>query len=748
MSARSGILRKWISSQVLGGWISALLLICLAASLTLSIRNAGWVRNSGPITDLILWGLLFGGLLAASRWKAWQAGLYSVGLSVCFAIQAVGGVLPSVKLLDQSFFLAAEASRLKLVTFYLRASTWIETLRAGAAVQDTGLFILLMAFAGWNILVWLVWWSVRRKQPLPGLLPVTFLMAVNVHLSGQGRGALLIFLFLAVLLAGWGAYAGLESGWKRRSIDYSEELVGDWIVFTLFSATIIATAALIFSFAGTREGWRAIESWVEHSRRGVSDTADKLFAGVKPPTLEENPDSTEPKIQTPNLGEIGSPLPLGEETVMKVWISDPPPLSELARRAAPPQNLPRHNWRSMIFSDYTGRGWEVAPASVDPAPVPPAGDPKPPDVRYRLKQIFTLMAKPDQNLFAANQPASIGPEVDWHAVGVDDSLLVSGDVMDYTVISFATNLTIAQMEQAGTDYPLDIRAAYLQLPDSLPERVRTLAKQAAGSGSTYARAMRLQDYLRENFKYDLYVKIPAPGVDVVDNFLFNSQTGFCSHFASAMTVMLRTVGIPARVVSGYAMGTYSDQQGLYLVAGSDSHAWVEVYFPGYGWVEFEPTPIFPTFVYSSTPGAGSANPANQSESDQTKRIFSGLLWLLAPLGAVLLLWGSFFWSQYRKKHPRQAGALAESLYRQVRRELGWAGLVSHASQTPHEYLNGCEETLAPYPRLVDGLRRVTRIYVQSAYSAHPPVRGEVQAGQWLWRQARGEWIRLLMRRKK
>lgn len=156
--------------------------------------------------------------------------------------------------------------------------------------------------------------------------------------------------------------------------------------------------------------------------------------------------------------------------------------------------------------------------------------------------------------------------------------------------------------------------AYTQLPNELPERVGELAAQIfadAGSGAgRYAQAEAVVDYLRSSYAYTLTnTKVPPAGADFVDDFLFEQKQGYCVHFATAMTVLLRTQGIPARYVKGFAPGeadtsVASDAKramSQYTVRASDAHAWVEVWFPGVGWVTFEPTPGF------AAPVAGTAD---------------------------------------------------------------------------------------------------------------------------------------------
>ena len=148
------------------------------------------------------------------------------------------------------------------------------------------------------------------------------------------------------------------------------------------------------------------------------------------------------------------------------------------------------------------------------------------------------------------------------------------------------------LDSNSTDYPPHIATIYLQLP-SLDPRVAQLARQVtASSGSNYARAKAIEQYLQTNFGYTLEL----PGMreaDPLARFLFERKKGHCEYFASSMTMMLRTLGIPARIVNGFRGGEYNDLTSSYIVREKDAHSWVEAYFPEYGWVTFDPTPPGP-----------------------------------------------------------------------------------------------------------------------------------------------------------
>jgi protein-glutamine gamma-glutamyltransferase len=149
-----------------------------------------------------------------------------------------------------------------------------------------------------------------------------------------------------------------------------------------------------------------------------------------------------------------------------------------------------------------------------------------------------------------------------------------------------------ELRKASTDYPEEIGEPYLQLPASLDPRIKKLAEDVtARSASEYDKAAELRRYLIAHYSYTLNLTAPTGrGADPLAYFLFVRRAGHCEYFATAMTVMLRTIGIPARYVTGFLPGEYNDVGGDYIIRGSDAHAWVEVYFNGYGWITFDPTP--------------------------------------------------------------------------------------------------------------------------------------------------------------
>jgi len=262
-------------------------------------------------------------------------------------------------------------------------------------------------------------------------------------------------------------------------------------------------------------------------------------------------------------------------------------------------------WRAEAFDTYDGSVWtpsdaRLASVSLDmdtgsfevdgfgfaPTPVPPS-------LSDQLVQTFYI-AQPQPNvLFAAARPQTIYFPSGGLRVDVDGSVrspILLDEGMVYSVISQVPR--IPQEVLATVPLPPATRhlERYLQLPAELPRRDRDLAARiVAGASGEEAAVLSVQSWLRRNTRYDLTVPREPPGVDAVDHFLFETRRGFCEHIASAMAVLLRAVGVPTRIVTGYGPGERNPLTGYWEVRQSDAHAWVEVYYPNAGWLPYDPT---------------------------------------------------------------------------------------------------------------------------------------------------------------
>jgi protein-glutamine gamma-glutamyltransferase len=161
--------------------------------------------------------------------------------------------------------------------------------------------------------------------------------------------------------------------------------------------------------------------------------------------------------------------------------------------------------------------------------------------------------------------------------------------VSYEGFSRVPAIPAADLRKDSADFPAPILDTYLQLPPLDPRIPQLAARAIASSTNEYDKAANIESYLRTHYSYTLDLSGPR-AKDPLANFLFVRRSGHCEYFASAMTIMLRSIGIPARYATGFLPGEFNDVGGDYIIRESDAHAWVEVYFPSYGWITFDPTP--------------------------------------------------------------------------------------------------------------------------------------------------------------
>jgi protein-glutamine gamma-glutamyltransferase len=296
------------------------------------------------------------------------------------------------------------------------------------------------------------------------------------------------------------------------------------------------------------------------------------------------------------LGEVGQ-LKLNPQLVMRVRVNQPPDQyrSSLRWRGITLDFYDGGSWRDSLSwrgtrrlgaRPVTRRGgtyWVNEAASLSYTQTAPA----------LTQQTFYLEPLDTPTIFAAPQPMFVeGVPSLWR--DESDGLWTSNHALNrlvYRVESDTRRPSDKELrEDNAREYTQALRLRYTQLPKNFDPRIGQLAASVTkGTTTTFDMARWIEQHLREQYSYSLNLQRTDDGEPVAD-FLFNVQAGHCEYFASAMTLMLRTQGIPARIVNGFQMGEYSEISDFYTVRQSDAHSWVEVYFPKYGWVAFDPTP--------------------------------------------------------------------------------------------------------------------------------------------------------------
>ncbi|WP_144922500.1 transglutaminase TgpA family protein [Halorubrum salsamenti] len=247
------------------------------------------------------------------------------------------------------------------------------------------------------------------------------------------------------------------------------------------------------------------------------------------------------------------------------------------------------SWHVAAYDTYTGDGWvrsgerSTLEGSLDGPP----GETTTANVTVTARTESTALPAPWQAVDVSGAGASTA-QVDERGTLRLGAALRPGE--ETTVESRVLDAEPAELRNASTEYDPAIEERYTQLPESTPDRVgeRTEAiVEAADAENPYDRAAAIERYLIEEYDYSLAVERPEG--DVADAFLFEMDTGYCTYFATTMVAMLRSQGVPAQFATGYSEGERVGED-RYVVRGQDAHAWVKVYFPEHGWVEFDPTP--------------------------------------------------------------------------------------------------------------------------------------------------------------
>jgi hypothetical protein len=734
----------WVVRQP---WIPMTLLCTAVACLAVSLADARWLyADTGYVTAIWL-GLLCGAAVANARISAGTAWAYSICLSLLCGSEFAAGIVRSAW---QARTDVLWTMHVRLDVFVVRVNSWAAALAAGQPLHDTGFFVVVVAAVGWNVGAWLAWSLIRRRRVLEALLPAGFLLALNIHLSGQNPLVFGLFIAAGLLLMGYAGQVTEQSDWDRRQVDYPSEVGLDWGLSATLVACVIFAVVEAAPVVGTPQGWQALGDLFHSAQVQTDRVASQLFSGINPPRPGTPPPAlfnppaplatipAEPAVAVfaPDLELIGPVPDQSPLTVMWVQTSDPPPPPPELAGGTQPAAPPQHYWRLDVFATYTGKGW--LPADFTGAPGEAA---RLPPGRYSLWQHFEIVAAHGDRLFAVNTPVTTTTGVALRGTPLDDTAVVNGTSSGYAVTSWADQASVAQLESAGSDYPVDITRLYLQLPETLPQRVRDLANRLTANDRTaYDRAIHIQEYLRANYAYTLNVPPPPAGRDAVDYFLFEAPGGFCSYYASAMAVMLRTAGVPARVVTGYAMGSYDFARRAYRVPGSAAHAWVEVYFPQYGWTEFEPTAARSEF---NRP-AGGQSPLPSAPGQSPAGAWLNVNWGLLLIGLVLSVAAVAAVRFVRALEPgwRTPRGQARMLYRQVRRALATTGLSGAAAVTPMEFLEACQGALAERPAIQRALSTATQLYLEATFSRKTPDAGQTGQVRRLWRVAQWEMLGL------
>jgi len=634
---------------------------------------------------------------------------------------------------------------------------WLQIALGGGVSGDNLVFLIFMAALTWIIGYLSAWFLFRSHSAWPGVVLCGVAISVNRYYGPPELNIwLMLYLISALTLLIRVALSRREKEWRGARVIYSPDSAIDFIRDgAVFSLVVLALAWLMP--ITTLDLFRSPD-W---GGEGLWDKAghhfNRLFSSLRSYGTSASYAAFGDRLTLHGAVELGS------EVVMVVQ--------------APTSRY----WRAMVYDEYDGRGWSNTDDEfID---IPPHSE-MPREgidfIREEVTQRITLYQPTGGQLFFAGQPMRVDLPVEarmntyqlWRAPGGEATEVIRERVAGissltskvpvglhrpYVVVSSlsaasedmlcqATILSEWMVNYLGAEgfvplslrenpsiiYPSWVTGRYLQLPPTLPQRVKELALELTREyDNIYDKAIAIEEYLRQ-IPYNEDIEAPPADGDGVDYFLFDSQEGYCDYYASAMAVMARAVGIPARTAVGYAGGEYDEELDGYIVRRSNAHTWVEIYFPDFGWIEFEPTAGEPPIVRlrpvtEEEVGGEAERPEGQrpdfpgreppedveapplGAAPRVPWYGVGILWWV--LAILLLASGSVFgflwWRRMGDLPP------AERLFRRMVLYSRLLGVEPQATQTPTEYASLLVEEV---PEAKEGALRLAQLYLQERFS--------------------------------
>ncbi len=711
------------------GWSSLVLLALMAALVGWVIDDSRWVFGDQRLTDFLpyagIGGVLAGFVAAKVGWGRLTAHLVGATFAALFLGFAVGAQLAPGGT-PHDLFVAAGAS----VT-----GAWYDLVVLGrGTTSEVGHYLFIVGGLCWGTGQYAAYTAIAHRRPVSAVLLPGAVLLANVSLTVRDQFPVLVVFTLAALLALVRLHVvDEERAWFRHRIGDVGGATGAYLRagFMFVAVTVVGSLLLtnIASSAPLSGFWQGVPRQLVD----LGDRLSRLFPAGGPGT---------------RVGGItfGSTF-----TIRGQWVTDTTPIL----RIAVPDDA-SYRWRAAAYDRFDGTTWNWS----DSAEVTvPAGssllegtrDAIEPAVAYREVQ-FTVsgVSSPPGLLVASGVPLAVdrGTRVTIVRHGADSfyAQVPIGGGNQYVVTAAIPVVDPAQdgaitanrLRVAGNDYPPDLRAMYTAVQDgSVGPRTKALLStilEQARATNPYDTARAIERYLRDpaNFTYDIDVSDVAAdcrAAGAVECFVI-SRHGYCEHYASTMVMMLRLQGIPARLVQGY-LPSVPGPDGVQVILRSQAHAWVEAWFPGAGWVDFDPTgggvgiaSDLPAGspIPSAAPSPDASHPAltprptGRGRSEQGGGIVippasTGgigpaivLVILAIPLGILVFAW----WWRRRPARP----VSPDVAYRTVERFASRLGHPPRPTQTVYEYLGGLGDAL---PVARPELQLVATAKVESRY---------------------------------
>ncbi len=554
-----------------------------------------WTHNLDTVEFLLLIAMILGALLGRSRFKSRTTFVFGVIYGLFFVGWQIGVLLKNTMTWNE-----------RLVSIVGRVNAVLFALFNNIRIEDTLPFLLGMSALFWIFGMVGMYQLVRNNRPWVVLAMAAVATFIFHHYSqyvSHGERYLFIFILCTLLLIGRVYYLNNRRQWLERGYAVDSETG-----FSLGRAILISSVMLLVvawslpvpeQISMTSDTTRLeVTGWWEN----VKERFGNATAGLQSPVVYINDSYA-------GMLNLGTRISQSDDVVFRV-------------EASTISTNFRYYWRGSSYDTYNGEQWtnsvetrgEALPEEWPLAPLNFAG-------RRNVELSFQTHLATMEKVYVPNRATFISRSVRYIGESSDEGVydlvtvlasprLHAGDV--YEARALISEPTQSMLRAAGTAYPGWVVTRYLQLPENFSERVQAKAEEiAANYDNPYDIAHAITRYLRVNIEYQGAIETPPEDQDVMEWFLFDYKKGFCNYYATAEVLMLRSLGIPARLATGYAQGEQVEGENAFEVRVNDSHAWPEVYFPGYGWVEFEPTAAQP--AYELREGVSSADSLEGNE---------------------------------------------------------------------------------------------------------------------------------------
>lgn len=565
-------IRKW--DGVAG---AALILIIFLSAYSLELTY--WTYDLNRVTILAMLGLVFGLSIGLSSFSEKTSTLISgiFGFEVLF-LQLVVSLSQAPLWMD------------RFNTFFQKFENSVNQLIHNIPLEDGILFLILAGALFFFISLNLGKKFIRQEKSWIGFLTIVFFyFLIQFYLPSSQRNYFFISIYylLVIIFLGRQTYLTRERKWKENGIRTDKDTSAFFnkyiYIFTLTLIIISLGIPQVLNVIGSRK-----KNDLSNAQIREYSTSWGVLRNFFYPLRQQTGFG---EGYLPEILVLGSSRSMKDVEAFKVKVSGTLEYPN------------RYYWKGRSYDYYENGLWQSKDiltqqlASVEIKPFAAQSTVKgnftfiyayPREIIFTPQIIHKVNREAEINYFTINNEY-----MDVQSI-VDDKLVHTDEQIE--ILGGFNNPDWRLLINSSENYPKWVTSRYLQLPPDFSEKITSLAEDLAFDSKTrIEKAITITNYLRNAFRYKDTVKIPK-GKDPIEWFLFEGREGFCNYFATADVLMLRSIGIPARMVVGYAEGERILENDEFLVKIKDNHSWVEAFFPGSGWIILEPTPIQPNVI--------------------------------------------------------------------------------------------------------------------------------------------------------